>query len=112
MKSEIPLSMGAFPPSRRSRLIRCFDKQFRNGFNAVHYEVLVSLKKEVLDPEGRAIQETLGRLGFRALKGVQVAKRYVLDIEDQGGAGQELAERIAREYLANPVAETFEVRKL
>ena len=80
--------------------------------DAMLYEVLVSLKKEVLDPEGRAILETLGRLGHRSLKGVKVAKRYVLDIEDHGDGGKALAERIASEFLANPVAETFEVRQL
>lgn len=76
------------------------------------YEVLVQLKKEVLDPEGRAIQETLGRLGFRALKGVTIAKRYVLDIDDGDGKGEEMADKIAREFLANPVSETFQVRRL
>lgn len=80
--------------------------------DAVHYEVLVSLKKEVLDPEGRAILETLKRHGFSSLKAVQIAKRYVLEIDDHGDAGRALAEQIAREYLANPVAETFEVRQL
>ncbi len=76
------------------------------------YEIIVQLKKEVLDPEGRAIHETLGRLGFHALKGVTVAKRYLLDLEDAGGKGGELAERIAREFLANPVSETFQVRQV
>ncbi len=74
------------------------------------YEVLVQLKQEVLDPEGRAIQESLGRLGFRALRGVAVSKRYVLDLDDH--ESQATAEKIAREYLANPVSETFQIRKL
>lgn len=78
----------------------------------MNYEVTVQLKKEVLDPEGRAIQETLGRLGFRALKAVTVSKRYVLEIEEGGEQGQELADKIAREFLANPVSETFQVRRL
>ena len=78
----------------------------------MRYEVIVSLKKEVLDPEGRAIHETLGRLGIRGLKGVQVSKRYELDFEDAAGKGDELAAQVTREYLANPVSETFEIRKL
>jgi phosphoribosylformylglycinamidine synthase len=78
----------------------------------MNFEVIVQLKKEVLDPEGRAIQETLDRLGFRALKGVSVSKRYVLDLDDGDGQAAGRAETIAREYLANPVSETFTVRKL
>ncbi len=76
------------------------------------YEVIVQLKQEVLDPEGRAIQESLGRLGFRALRGVTVSKRYLLDLEDHDGQGKDVAEKIAREYLANPVSESFQIRKL
>jgi phosphoribosylformylglycinamidine synthase PurS subunit len=77
------------------------------------YEIIVQLKAEVLDPEGRAIQETLGRLGFAALKAVTVAKRYTLELADAGAPDSAtLVEQIAREYLANPVSETFQVRKL
>lgn len=76
------------------------------------YEIIVQLKREVLDPEGRAIQETLGRLGFRALKAVEVSKRYILDIDGADVAPQAAAERIAKEFLANPVSETFTVKRL
>lgn len=78
----------------------------------MNYEVIVQLKKEVLDPEGRAIQETLGRLGFCGLKGVTVAKRYVLEFDDAAADAEKRVEEIAREYLANPVAETFQIRRL
>lgn len=86
------------------------------------YEIIVQLKKEVLDPEGRAIQETLGRLGFRALKAVSVARRYTIEIDESaasdaaagsgGSMADQLAETIAREYLANPVSETFQIKRL
>lgn len=76
------------------------------------YEIIVQLKAEVLDPEGRAIQETLTRLGFDALKAVTVAKRYTLDLDAQPAEADGLVQKIARDYLANPVSETFQVRKL
>jgi phosphoribosylformylglycinamidine synthase len=76
------------------------------------YEIIVQLKKEVLDPEGRAIQETLGRLGYQGLKGVTVSKRYVVEIDPGHKTPDQLAEEIAKEYLANPVSETFQLRKL
>lgn len=79
----------------------------------MHYEVLVQLKKEVLDPQGRAIHETLVRLGHDAVKSVEVSKRYVINVDaGDESKGRELAEKLAREYLANPVAETFSVRRL
>lgn len=76
------------------------------------FEVIVQLKKEVLDPEGRAIQETLERLGEKSVMSVTVSKRYVLGIDGSLQGAEELAKRIAKDYLANPVSETFQVRKL
>jgi phosphoribosylformylglycinamidine synthase PurS subunit len=78
----------------------------------MNFEVIVQLKKEVLDPEGRAIQETLVRLGENAVKSVVVSKRYVLEIEGSLQSAEDLAGRVAKEYLANPVSETYQVRKL
>jgi phosphoribosylformylglycinamidine synthase len=80
----------------------------------LEYEIIVRLKPEVLDPEGRAIQETLARIGFASVKGLQVSKRYVLNLSGAGDPVEAtaLAERIAKEYLANPVSETFQIRKL
>ena len=74
------------------------------------FEVTVQLKPEVLDPEGRAIRETLSRVGVDGIEDVAVTKRYVLRLRD--GAPADLAEKVASEYLANPVSETFVVRKL
>lgn len=75
-----------------------------------HFEVTVQLKPEVLDPEGRAIRETLDRVGVSGVEDVTVAKRYVLKLQSDNG--KVLAEKIASEYLANPVSETFVVREL
>jgi phosphoribosylformylglycinamidine synthase len=49
------------------------------------YEVVVELKEEVLDTQGRAIQQTLQRLGHEQLKSVKVSKRFVLEVEGNGG---------------------------
>ena len=76
------------------------------------YEVIVELKKEVLDPEGRAIQETLVRLGHKAVQAVDVSKRFVLVIDGDVGRAEQLARELAREFLANPISQTFQVKRL
>ncbi len=76
------------------------------------YEVIVELKKEVLDPEGRAIQETLGRLGFSHLTAVNVSKRFIVELDEEAENPENLAEQIAGEHLANPISETFKVKKI
>lgn len=81
------------------------------------FEVIVQVKAEVLDPEARAITETLHRLGMPQVKKVEVAKRYVLEIEQTHTATTQAqvesqVDSIAREYLANSVSETYQVRRM
>ena len=78
----------------------------------MNYEVIVELKKEVLDAEGRAIKESLSRLGHQSLHDVKVSKRFVIDIDGSESDALETAQKLASEYLANPVSQTFKVRKL
>ena len=76
------------------------------------YEVVVELKEEVLDTQGRAIQLTLARLGSTQLKAVKVSKRFLLDLEGDDAKNLQLVQKLAAEHLANPVSETFKCRKL
>ncbi|HYX31994.1 MAG TPA: phosphoribosylformylglycinamidine synthase subunit PurS [Oligoflexus sp.] len=76
------------------------------------YEVVVELKEEVLDTQGRAIQQTLARLGATQLKAVKVSKRFLLDLDGDEASSLELVQKLAAEHLANPVSETFKCRKL
>lgn len=75
-------------------------------------EVVVSLKPEVLDTEGRAIQSTMHRLGFESLQSVSVSKRFILEFADGDEHAFQKAEKLAKEHLSNPVSETYLVRKL
>ena len=74
-----------------------------------NFEVTVELKQEVLDPEGRAICQSLSRIGFDSVKNVKVSKRYVIEIEDDR---PEVVEKISHECLANPISETFQIKRL
>jgi phosphoribosylformylglycinamidine synthase PurS subunit len=76
------------------------------------YEVVVELKEEVLDTQGRAIQQALARLGSTQLKAVKVSKRFLLELEGHEANNLELVQKLAAEHLANPVSETFKCRKL
>jgi phosphoribosylformylglycinamidine synthase PurS subunit len=76
------------------------------------YEVLVQLKAEVLDPEGRAIHETLRAQGIKDIAGVSVAKRYVVRLDASAANPLAIIEDVARRYLANPVSETFSIKRL
>ncbi len=75
--------------------------------------VVVTLKPEVLDPQGDAVRRALGKLGFDGVKGVRVGKLIEIELDDAHGRAPDLADRLrkmADEILANPVIEDFEVK--
>ena len=71
--------------------------------------VYVSLKRSVLDPQGKTIQGALQKLGYKGLHEVRQGKFFELTLD--GGLDRPQAEaavgRIAREVLTNPVIEEF-----
>ena len=70
-------------------------------------------KPEILDPQGKAVQGALPRLGFEGVTEVRQGKRFEIELE--GEATEEaLAEvrKMAETILSNPVIEDFEVRTL
>ncbi len=75
----------------------------------MEFEVLVQLKGEVLDPEARAIQEALAHHG---VIGVSVSKRFTVKLNKDCKNPDQTINEIAAHYLANPVAQTFVVKRL
>jgi len=71
--------------------------------------VYVSLKKSVLDPQGKTIYGALNKMGFKGLQEVRQGKYF--EITFNGGLtkadAQAEIERIARDVLTNPVIEEF-----
>lgn len=70
--------------------------------------VYVTLKKSVLDPQGKTIQGALKKLGYSSVSDVRQGKYFELEIagQDQQQAKTQV-EKIAREVLTNPVIEEF-----
>jgi phosphoribosylformylglycinamidine synthase subunit PurS len=70
----------------------------------------VMLKREILDPQGQAVERALPALGFVGVSDVRVGKHVELTVAD--GDGEQAARRMAEALLANPVIEEFSVRLL
>ena len=69
----------------------------------------VTLKPEILDPQGQAILSALSRLGYSGVSGVRQGKHFELDLDD--GVDDSVVAGIAETLLANPVIEDFTVRR-
>ena len=73
-------------------------------------KVIVTLKSGVLDPQGKAIQQTLNGLGFANVKDVRQGKYFDIDINENDEQKAKLAaEEICKKLLANQVIEDFKI---
>ncbi len=71
--------------------------------------VYVSLKKSVLDPQGKTIHGALTKMGYKGLEEVRQGKYFELQLDNQLNRADAESEvnRMAREVLTNPVIEEF-----
>ncbi|MEK9956216.1 MAG: phosphoribosylformylglycinamidine synthase subunit PurS [Actinomycetota bacterium] len=68
----------------------------------------VMLKPEILDPQGRAVQGALGRLGLSGVADGRQGKQFVIELEgDLDDARRATLEELAGELLSNPVIENY-----
>jgi phosphoribosylformylglycinamidine synthase PurS subunit len=74
------------------------------------FEVLVSLKDGLADPQGAAVESALPALGWTNVSAVRVGKHIALDVEapDEATARAQV-EDMARRLLSNPVIEDYQV---
>ena len=72
--------------------------------------VYVTLKTEVLDPQGDAVRRGLASLGLAGVKSVRIGKlvEIELDAKDRAAAEKDLR-AMSEQLLANPVIEDFRV---
>ena len=78
-------------------------------------EVFVTLKRGVLDPQGKAIHHAVETVGYKGIADVRQGKYFEIELGE--GLSEEEArdelERIAHDILSNPVIEDYrvEIRK-
>jgi phosphoribosylformylglycinamidine synthase subunit PurS len=70
--------------------------------------VTVMLKPEILDPQGAAVRNALGRLGLTGVNDVRQGKQFVIELDGDLDANRDaLLHKLAAELLANPVIEDY-----
>jgi phosphoribosylformylglycinamidine synthase subunit PurS len=70
----------------------------------------VLLKREILDPQGRAVQEALPGLGYLGVSQVRVGKHLELVVDADGDELTERVEAMCAGFLTNPVIESYRWR--
>jgi phosphoribosylformylglycinamidine synthase len=77
------------------------------------FAVNVLPKDGILDPQGRAVEGSLGHLGIEGVSAVRVGRRVELTVAaPDEAAARAIADRLAAELLSNPLIEVYTIDPL
>ena len=95
------------------RLISVKQLQLNLKKNKLKFSVTVTLKKDVLDPQGKVVQNTLQNLGMDSLKSVRQGKYFELEVNDNDQAkAEKRVDDMCKKLLANLIIEDYKVNKI
>ena len=73
-------------------------------------QVIITLKKNVLDPQGKVIQQTLHGMGFDNISEVRQGKFFEIEIDEKDQKkAKEKVEDLSKKLLANLVIEDYKI---
>ena len=81
--------------------------------SSYRFAVDVMPRDGILDPQGRAVENALPQLGASSVHGVRVGRRVELTVEASDRTeARELLERLASDFLSNPLVERWEIEEM
>ena len=72
--------------------------------------VIITLKKDVLDPQGKVIHQTLDGMGFENVNEVRQGKYFEIDTKEADNEKAKVkVEEMCKKLLANLVIENYKI---
>ena len=81
--------------------------------NKLKFSVTVTLKKDVLDPQGKVVENTLVNMGMNKLKSIRQGKHFEIEVDenDQKNAEKKVDE-MCKKLLVNLIIEDYKINKI
>ena len=81
--------------------------------NNLKFSVTVTLKKDVLDPQGKVVQNTLLNMGMDSLKNIRQGKHFEIEIDEVNQSiAQNKVDEMCKKLLVNQIIEDYKINKL
>ena len=72
--------------------------------------VTVTLKKDVLDPQGKVVKQTLKKMGYAMIQNVRQGKYFEIEIDESNeGNIRKVIEEVCKKLLINAVIEDYKI---
>ena len=76
------------------------------------FSVTVTLKKDVLDPQGKVVENTLVNMGMSNLKSVRQGKYFQIEVDDdQQVTAEKKIDEMCKKLLVNSIIEDYKITK-
>ena len=77
------------------------------------FSIIVTLKKEVLDPQGKVVQNTLVNMGINNLKSIRQGKHFEIEInETNQDIAKKKVDEMCKKLLVNLIIEDYKIDKI
>tara|TARA_Y100000992_G_C21208785_1_gene464373 strand:- start:716 stop:955 length:240 start_codon:yes stop_codon:yes gene_type:complete len=74
--------------------------------------VTVTLKKDVLDPQGKVVLHTLKNMGFNTLKNLRQGKHFEIEVDEKDNdKAKKVVEEMCKKLLVNLIIEDYLIEK-
>ena len=90
-------------------------KQYQSNSkkNKLKFSVTVTLKKDVLDPQGKVVQNTLINMGMNNLKSVRQGKHFEIEVDDKNlSSAEKKIDEMCKKLLVNLIIEDYKINKI
>jgi len=91
------------------------EKQFQLNLkkNKLKFSVTVTLKKDVLDPQGKVVQNTLINLGMNNVKNIRQGKHFEIEVDENDvTTAQRKIDEMCKKLLVNLIIEDYKIDKI
>ena len=77
------------------------------------FAVTVTLKKDVLDPQGKVVSQTLKNMGMNNLRNIRQGKHFEIEIdENDHSIAQKKIDEMCKKLLVNLIIEDYKITKI
>ena len=77
------------------------------------FSVTVTLKKDVLDPQGKVVQNTLVNMGMDNLKNIRQGKHFEIEVsDDDQNIAKSKVDEICKKLFVNLIIEDYKIDKI
>ena len=77
------------------------------------FSVTVTLKKDVLDPQGKVVQNTLVNMGMNNLKNIRQGKHFEIEVDENNqSTAEKKINEMCKKLLVNLIIEEYTIRKI